>query len=807
MIRKYKYLFIASIVLGAVFPFYMLQAKYGDAIGIKVLPNPKRLSPVAWYLSPGNVPHPGKPQSVEIDGYPAIRDGRTVYVGATNLAGQLFANIYLISYNEGADEKTVEIFNQLIKTWKFNTNVGTRIGSDLDAEKLRRDMKRMADINDMLDRLEAYKKINNKYPTLAAGSFKKGLSFSVWPSWEATLANQLGTSLPLDPRNEFVGCDQSSGFEKITCWNAVASEFRCPTQSFVYGYKANDAGTQITLFTNFEYGGPGTWKPNETTTVVTENCAGFGASAAADIDGDGVPNDKDNSPSVYNPDQSDRDHDGKGDVSDICPDDPKNDQDNDGVCANADNCPAIFNPDQKDTDHNGIGDACQVQTCGNGKRESSEECDLLSGVKAHQVCRNDLAGLTKYALQAQYDQTACQLVNLTYCGDGVVQATDNEGVFEACEVGDNQSLSCSYSVGKLSYSGSKSQLCGNDCQWKDVTDCQVNCCNGYNANSKGLCLDGRKPNVDGRCYSPDSSGLCADGNKCTPFKCGNGRVEGNEQCDGNTRVDDCTSTLYAGRCGQNGIMCYGASRLSVCKSDCTWSNWSFCAVSQFCGDGQINGPEDHGQYNNTQSEWHARVDGWRTWAEVSANLASGIKDMRLEGDGCDYGNLNGAFDCNKQYDANGTSSSGGGCLYCGRSCTIRKAPAPFCGDGIINDSKEQCDCPDSTSATCAVGKGTSRSDQYSCTAGPLKQPGSQTITGCRGTGGYRGDGAIEAQYGEECDCGTPGKNACLDDEPEGTNGCIKVPASCDQGLGVEYGLNQCINGKLQLIDDCSVVGP
>jgi hypothetical protein len=57
-----------------------------------------------------------------------------------------------------------------------------------------------------------------------------------------------------------------------------------------------------------------------------------------DSDGDGIADDIDNCPHVYNPDQADRDHDGVGDV--------------------CDNCPSRFNPDQADSNHNGRGDVC-----------------------------------------------------------------------------------------------------------------------------------------------------------------------------------------------------------------------------------------------------------------------------------------------------------------------------------------------------------------------------------------------------------------------------------------------------------------
>jgi hypothetical protein len=71
----------------------------------------------------------------------------------------------------------------------------------------------------------------------------------------------------------------------------------------------------------------------------------------ANGDGDGIPDYRDNCPSVYNPDQSDLDGDGLGDVCD--PDD-----DNDGIFDDVDNCPFDANPDQIDVDNDGIGDVC-----------------------------------------------------------------------------------------------------------------------------------------------------------------------------------------------------------------------------------------------------------------------------------------------------------------------------------------------------------------------------------------------------------------------------------------------------------------
>ncbi len=200
-----------------------------DIIGIRIYQNTQSLDPLTWYNQNVINPSPDVEQ-LTIDGYEAIKDDRTVYVNAANLfeikvcqggaddgkecafdtdcsGGAacnfrkfLYTNIYVIAYNQSAAPATINIYNQMLDNWQFNINIDPLERDSIKA-KFQRDVKRLSDLRNIRTLLENYKASHGKYPALDAGSFVKNHSISTWPSWQATLGNDLGAALPVDPYN------------------------------------------------------------------------------------------------------------------------------------------------------------------------------------------------------------------------------------------------------------------------------------------------------------------------------------------------------------------------------------------------------------------------------------------------------------------------------------------------------------------------------------------------------------------------------------------------------------------------------
>ncbi|MDP2709552.1 MAG: fibrinogen-like YCDxxxxGGGW domain-containing protein [bacterium] len=286
-----KIIVLTLMAAGFLFSPSVFSSSSPDAIATRVIPNPDHLSPMRWYQD--NVKNQGSPQQLLVDGYEAVRDGRTVYVNAANLdldKNKFYTNIYLLSYSQGQEQATEDIFGQLLKHWKFNINLSAgktisggiaRCSKDNSSPKLIcqtdsdcagkgycnsakaqvvRDTHRMSRLNEVDELIEQYKNKNGFYPVLAAGSYVANAAMSVWPSWQETLGAALGKNLPLDPINDLKPC---GGYNEITCWNEADKRFAYADQidneklsdnNFVYLYKSKNDGLAYRLCAYSEIG-------------------------------------------------------------------------------------------------------------------------------------------------------------------------------------------------------------------------------------------------------------------------------------------------------------------------------------------------------------------------------------------------------------------------------------------------------------------------------------------------------------------------------------------------------------------------
>jgi hypothetical protein len=250
---------ILTLSVGVFFAAKAQNNTSPDAIAVRVIPNPNHYSALNWYYKQG---FKGAPQSLIVDEYEAVRDGRTVYVNAANIdSNRLYTNIYLISFNQSAEQHTTDIFGRLLQKWKFNTNLFNDLGNcsvstdkeclytrecpigeycDSRKAQVTRDTRRLADIGDIKENLNLYYFNKAYYPRLSAGTYLPNKTLSVWPSWRDTFSKDLNNSLPIDPINKLASCP---GFNPATCWNetnktfAFADLFTMPspaTNAYVY---------------------------------------------------------------------------------------------------------------------------------------------------------------------------------------------------------------------------------------------------------------------------------------------------------------------------------------------------------------------------------------------------------------------------------------------------------------------------------------------------------------------------------------------------------------------------------------------
>jgi hypothetical protein len=100
----------------------------------------------------------------------------------------------------------------------------------------------------------------------------------------------------------------------------------------------------------------------------------FGDACDDDDDADGRADTQDNCQFVRNPDQLDRDGDGRGERADGTPLCPPTDADGDGIFDESDNCLDVPNPDQADLDQDRRGDLCDRDDDGDAVPDADDNC-------------------------------------------------------------------------------------------------------------------------------------------------------------------------------------------------------------------------------------------------------------------------------------------------------------------------------------------------------------------------------------------------------------------------------------------------
>jgi len=288
LIRLRSYLKSGVILFFFLFssPFFFLDFSFAatssDAIAIRVVSNPDHYSPIRWYAEKGFT---GSPQSLIVDGFEAVRDGRTVYVNAANpvdtdgdgVLDRLYTNIYLISYTQDSESATVDIFGQILSHWKLATNItvdgscsnDASIACTYDAEcggndfctsqkaKVIRDLRRLSDLTDVETALKKYKDKNGYYPKLSSGSYLPNTTISTWPSWQETLGQDMGAVLPVDPVNKLGVCSGGDSMSRIgsdhvatdaSCYAAGPSYTRsCSPAFWDYSFTLDKSGNYKTF--------------------------------------------------------------------------------------------------------------------------------------------------------------------------------------------------------------------------------------------------------------------------------------------------------------------------------------------------------------------------------------------------------------------------------------------------------------------------------------------------------------------------------------------------------------------------------
>jgi cysteine-rich repeat protein len=760
-----------------------------DGVGIRVATNPLHLTPAAWYASRG---FRGKPDATTIDGYEAVKDGTTWYVGAVNTAdatgAPVYSQIYIVSFNPDAKPETINIANQLVANFALNANIqggasnaceyavpdgshsagelyrgtsGQLVRCTADWEcvannpnlscasfkaKMQRDSKRIVDFQFMSTSLEDAKGRTGSYPKLNSGSFIPTLSTSRWPSWSQELQSETGVQFPSDPVNRFLTC-------------GACSDNGAPCQDTS---ECNQGATCQPPATDAHVEPSTCWNSTASRYICPRLNPAVPESASRLYQYRAVNG---------------------GDRYELSTE------------LEGANYTRYVPPLLSEIKHcSNVDSACRFDT----------DCDVhLGAVITHGTC-NGTGGIWRYA--GVCDSSTVYGSGGGVCGDGVISST------ELCELGDTNPVACTTASGAA---GTKLQIC-NDCHgWIDgpATTCVANvACGNGRVDAGESCDDGALNGTYGHCNRTCSGydAFCGDGrlspgehcdnggdngsycrSSCDSAtscnlscsgpgpRCGDGHVdEGFEDCDGNSQQTPsaiCVGGTNASNTCTTDADCPGstcgttpatASCAGVTARRCSNDRTEVCTSDADCGTALTGEParrcityptartracNDYGSTAPT-TQWCR----WNSWG--SCQPVGYCGDGHVDpGEECDDGNTNNNDSCTNACKRN------------------------VCGDGVLQTGVEECDL--------GALNGT-----RSCTAdyGSTCLSCSTTCRQVASSGGYCGNGVKEGS--EQCD-GNQGLGSCSGDS---TRSCT-VDGDCASGqtcnlvscraLGYDYAQN------------------